>query len=150
MVAEVLEATGLPPARLGLEITESVLMEQGDRPLEVLGLVRGLGVSVILDDFGTGYSSLGYLQKLPIDTVKLDRSFIADLGDGREASAAIVQAVVTMAHALELSVVGEGVETPDQADRLRRLGCAMAQGFWFARPVPEAELNDALARCLRA
>jgi diguanylate cyclase (GGDEF)-like protein/PAS domain S-box-containing protein len=150
MVREVLEETGLPPAGLGLEITETVLMEQGDRPLEVLGLVRALGVSVILDDFGTGYSSLGYLQRLPIDTVKLDRSFIADLTEDGDESAAIVQAVVTMAHALELTVVGEGVETPDQADRLRRLGCAMAQGFWFARPVPMAQLSEALARFVRS
>ena len=140
MVRGVLEATGLPPEGLGLEITETVLMEQGDRPLAVLAAVRELGVSVILDDFGTGYSSLGYLQRLPIDTVKLDRSFIADLGDEGQGSAAIVQAVVTMAHALELSVVGEGVETNAQAERLRRLGCAMAQGFWFARPVPMAQL----------
>ena len=150
IVADVLEVTGLAPSRLGLEITESVLMEQGDRPLEVLSRVRALGVSVILDDFGTGYSSLGYLQRLPIDTVKLDRSFIADLGEDGSEAAAIVQAVVTMAHALELSVVGEGVETPDQADRLRRLGCAMAQGFWFARPVPLAQLADALSRVVNA
>jgi diguanylate cyclase (GGDEF)-like protein len=147
MVAEILERTGLHPAGLGLEITESVLMEQGDRPLRVLRELRQLGVRVILDDFGTGYSSLGYLQELPLDTVKLDRAFIAGLDEpGNESSSAIVSAVVTMAHALELSVVGEGVETPEQAERLRRLGCAMAQGFWFARPEPAPNFATARAR----
>jgi diguanylate cyclase (GGDEF)-like protein len=147
MVAAVLEDTGLEPGGLGLEITESVLMEQGDRPVRVLCELRELGVRVILDDFGTGYSSLGYLKELPLDTVKLDRAFISGLDEpGNESSSAIVSAVVTMAHALELTVVGEGVETSEQADRLRRLGCAMAQGFWFARPEPAPNFATARAR----
>jgi EAL domain-containing protein (putative c-di-GMP-specific phosphodiesterase class I) len=149
VVAGVLRDTGLPASALALEITEGILLEQTDRPLDALAELKQLGVGLILDDFGTGYSSLGYLKRLPIDTVKLDRSFIADLASRKAASSvAIVSAVVRMAHALELSVVGEGVETPEQAGELSKLGCAMAQGYYFARPIGAADLRALLGRPL--
>jgi EAL domain-containing protein (putative c-di-GMP-specific phosphodiesterase class I) len=145
-VAEALRETGLPAHALGLEITETVLIEQADRSLAALEELKALGVGIILDDFGTGYSSLGYLKGLPIDTVKLDRSLIGDLGErATTASAAIVAAVVQMAHALELAVVAEGVETAEQAEELRRLGCGLAQGWHFGRPGPAADLAALLS-----
>jgi predicted signal transduction protein with EAL and GGDEF domain len=148
-VASILEQSGMDPAQLAFEITESILM-QNERPLAALDELRGLGVGIILDDFGTGYSSLGYLQRLPIDTVKLDRAFITGLEDAGSTSTAIVSAVVTMAQALDLTVVGEGVETAEQGERLRRLGCGLAQGFHFGRPAPPETFTALLGGQLQA
>jgi diguanylate cyclase (GGDEF)-like protein/PAS domain S-box-containing protein len=135
-VATVLNATGLEPERLLLEITESVLMEQTEATLEALHSLKRLGVRLVLDDFGTGYSSLSYLERFPIDALKIDRSFVAGLDSG--GSAAIVTAIVSMAHSLDLRVTAEGVETEEQLEQLRRLGCEYAQGFFFGRPGPPA------------
>ena len=139
-VAQALTASGLDPDRLWLEITESVLMEDADTAVDVLGRLRALGVHLCVDDFGTGYSSLAYLRRFPVDALKVDRSFVAGLGKDPEDSA-IVEAVVSMAHSLRLSVVAEGVETDDQLARLRDLGCEPAQGFYFAAPVPATALD---------
>jgi excisionase family DNA binding protein len=117
-------------------------MAEAPSTFAVLQQLRDLGVRVLLDDFGTGYSSLGYLHRFPLDGVKIDRTFATDLGDGR--AVPIVEAVVKMAQALGLDVVAEGVEGVDEARRLRRLGCAVAQGFVFAPPLEGAELEDAL------
>jgi EAL domain-containing protein (putative c-di-GMP-specific phosphodiesterase class I) len=146
-LAAALERAGLAPERLSLEITESVLMEEAEAPMESVRELKRLGVGLILDDFGTGYSSLSYLNRLPIDVVKLDRSFVAPLlGGSARTTAAIVSGVVTMAEALGMTVVAEGIEDPAQVEELRALGCTYAQGFFFARPMPAAELD----RLLRA
>jgi len=133
-VQRILAETGLPPSALQLEITESVLMtdEQSVRP--VLRQIRDLGIRIALDDFGTGYSSLSYLQRFPIDILKIDRAFVADLAKA-EQSKAIVGTITTLARHLRLGVTGEGVETEEQADLLSALGCETAQGYRFARPL---------------
>ena len=140
-VAEVLAASGLEPARLMLEITESVLMDEAEAAVEELHALKDIGVRLVLDDFGTGYSSLSYLERFPIDALKIDRSFVAALDSG--GSAAIVDAIVSMAHSLDLRVTAEGVETEAQIDHLRRIGCEYAQGWYFGRPGPP-ELHDGL------
>jgi diguanylate cyclase len=134
----ILERTGLEPAQLGLEITESALMEEIDSPLETLEALKRVGVRLMLDDFGTGYSSLSYLRSFPIDALKVDRMFVADLDD-QTGDAAILEAVVAMADALGIAVVAEGVETKQQLARLTLLGYDFAQGYYFARPRPAAE-----------
>jgi EAL domain-containing protein (putative c-di-GMP-specific phosphodiesterase class I) len=139
-VGAALEHSRLDPDRLWLEITESVLMEDADTAVAALERLRALGVHLCVDDFGTGYSSLAYLRRFPVDALKVDRSFVAGLGEDPEDSA-IVEAVVSMAHSLRLSVVAEGVETDEQLARLRDLGCELAQGFYFAAPVPPAALD---------
>jgi diguanylate cyclase (GGDEF)-like protein/PAS domain S-box-containing protein len=145
VVAQVLSETGIDPAQLGLEVTESALLGDADAAITVLRDLRALGVRIVIDDFGTGYSSLAYLRRLPVDGVKIDRSFVAGLGSSRE-DAAIVAAVVGMASALELTTIAEGVETRTQLDELVRLGCDVAQGFYFARPAPRQALDALLAQ----
>ncbi len=143
-VAGALRDAGLAPAGLALEITEGVLMGTAPGTLATLWQLRDLGVGLAVDDFGTGYSSLAYLKRFPVDTLKIDRAFVAGLGaDGEDT--AIVGAVVGLAHALGLATVAEGVETADQAAGLRRLGCTLAQGYHFARPLPPAALAALLA-----
>ena len=130
-VAGVLEATGLDPGRLLLEITESLLIDENDTAIDELRALKDLGVKLVLDDFGTGYSSLSYLERFPIDGLKIDRSFVAALDDG---AAPIVDAIVSMAHSLDLMVTAEGVERAHQLAPLRRVGCEYAQGWYFGRP----------------
>jgi diguanylate cyclase (GGDEF)-like protein/PAS domain S-box-containing protein len=143
-VAGVLRVTGLQPRSLSLEITESVLLEESDTLADTLRALRGLGVRLVLDDFGTGYSSLGYLKRLQLDALKIDRSFVDGLGSSQE-DTAIVHAVVGMARALSLGVVAEGVETEAQLAELRRLRCDSAQGYLFSRPLPADEAGAVLA-----
>ena len=142
-VAAVLEATGLPPSSLELEITESTLMDQTERGVTALGRLRDLGVRLVLDDFGTGYSSLSYLRHLPLDTIKIDRSFVMSVDQLADRS--IVEAVVALAHGLGISVVGEGIETTDQLLALRALGCDVGQGFLFAAALPADEATRLVA-----
>ncbi|MBU3824851.1 MAG: EAL domain-containing protein [Candidatus Oceanisphaera merdipullorum] len=137
-VQRVLEASGLAPQLLELEVTEGLLMSDADQVIEQLVALRNLGVSVAIDDFGTGFSSLSYLRQLPINKVKLDRSFIQNIDQNR-ANAAIVQGVITMAHHLGLEVVAEGIETLAEQDDLIGRGCDLLQGFRFSRPVPLAQ-----------
>jgi diguanylate cyclase (GGDEF)-like protein len=135
--------SGLEPSGLTFEITESALMEASPQTLHLLEGLRELGARVAIDDFGTGYSSLSHLRRIPLDVLKLDRSFVDGMGRNPQ-DAAIVVAVVDLAHALGLAVVAEGVETEQQRDQLRLLGCDYAQGFLFGRPVlPEAFLGPA-------
>jgi diguanylate cyclase (GGDEF)-like protein/PAS domain S-box-containing protein len=143
-VAEVARRSGLEPGTLGLEITETVLLEEAEAPMAVLAALRAEGLRLILDDFGTGYSSLSYLKRFELDALKIDRSFVREL-DAGSADATIVQAVVAMARSLRLDVVAEGVETVEQLEQLRRLGCPRAQGYLFSRPLPAAEMAEALA-----
>ena len=135
LVARVLAETGLDPARLNLEITETVLMGDTQANIEILRALKAVGVSLSVDDFGTGYSSLNYLKRFPVDVLKVDRSFVQGLPEDRE-DAAIVAAVIALAHALGLTVVAEGVETAEQREALRAGGCELAQGYLFSRPVP--------------
>jgi diguanylate cyclase (GGDEF)-like protein len=138
-VASVLRDTGLPASRLTLEITESVMMADTTATMARLGSLRGLGVRVAIDDFGTGYSSLGYLRRFPLDAVKIDRSFVEDVTEGTR-QAALVHAILELCRTLELDTVAEGVETREQAVRLTELGCELAQGFLFGRPMTGTEL----------
>jgi diguanylate cyclase (GGDEF)-like protein len=138
-----LQRTALDADALELEITESVLMDQSDAGVRALRDLRGLGVRLVLDDFGTGYSSLSYLKHLPLDTIKIDRSFVAGIEGAADHS--IVDAVIALAHGLGIGVVAEGIETDEQHERLRDLGCDYGQGYLFSRPVP-AEGTAALLR----
>ena len=140
MVADTLAESGLPAARLSLELTESALIEDAESTLATLSALKDLGVHLELDDFGTGYSSLTYARRFPIDALKIDRSFIDGLGRNHEDSA-IVSAVISMGRALGRNVVAEGVETEEQVRQLRIMGCRLAQGYLFSRPVPA---DDAL------
>jgi diguanylate cyclase (GGDEF)-like protein/PAS domain S-box-containing protein len=133
-VSEALVNSGLPPEALELEITESSIMEDPNQALALLQALKGLGVELSVDDFGTGYSSLAYLKRFPIDRLKIDRSFIAGIETDSDA-AAIVEAIVAMAHKLKLRALAEGVETPAQRDFLATLGCDEAQGYLFGRPI---------------
>ena len=147
-VAAALSTSGLRADRLTLEITEGVLMADTTATIDRLGSLRGLGVRVAIDDFGTGYSSLGYLRRLPLDAVKIDRSFIEGITEGTR-QAALVKAIVALCRTLELDTVAEGVETQDQAVRLVELGCELAQGFHFGRPMPADDLARRLTSWAR-
>jgi diguanylate cyclase (GGDEF)-like protein len=132
-----LQDTGLAPGRLGLELTEQVLVGDVEMTLRTLGDLKQLGVKLLLDDFGTGYSSLSHLKRFPIDIVKIDRSFIDGVGTGGIAGdAAIVSAIVGMSWATGKQVIPEGIETADQVEALRRMGCSVGQGYFFAKPAP--------------
>ena len=138
-VRDALATTGLPPGSLTLEVTESALMRDTSAAAEVLSALRSLGVLLAIDDFGTGYSSLAQLRRLTLDTLKIDRSFITGIADSRDA-AAIVTSIIAMAHAVDLTVVAEGVETAEELALLRELGCDQAQGYHLGRPLAAAEL----------
>ena len=141
VVEEALDRSGLDPANLVLEITESVLLEDVDTPKDTLRAVKDLGVRLVLDDFGTGYSSLAYLRRFPIDGLKIDRRFIAAM-DTSTQDRTIVEAIIKMAAGLQIGVVAEGVETVEQAASLVRLGCVHAQGFYYARPMPSDDVAE--------
>ena len=143
LVTSSLAESGLPPDALWLEITESVLMDEAASTLDTLRALRRLGVHLAIDDFGTGYSSLSYLKRFDVDVLKIDRSFVDGLGIDQE-DEAIVTAVVSLAHALGLSVTAEGVETNRQLAGLRRLGCDAVQGYLLGRPLPPEDLITAL------
>ncbi|HWM43111.1 MAG TPA: EAL domain-containing protein [Burkholderiales bacterium] len=133
VVARALKETGLPPRLLELEITESTAMQQTDATLRTLKKLKQLGVSIAIDDFGTGYSSLSYLRRFPVDKVKIDRSFVAEVPGNRD-QGAIVSAIIALAHALQIRVVAEGVETEAQREFLKSCGCDFIQGFLVGRP----------------
>ena len=137
LVAEVLADSALAPSRLSLEITETVLMEDVPSSESTLDELKRLGVRIAIDDFGTGYSSLRYLRRLPIDVLKIDRSFVAVLGQN-SADTAIVNAVLGLARSLGMRTVAEGVERPDQATMVTDIGCEFAQGFLWSQPLPPA------------
>ncbi|MFI0470545.1 EAL domain-containing protein [Saccharopolyspora sp. 5N102] len=140
-VHEALAEAGLPASAVCLEVTESALMHDPTAAAQVLSDLRRLGVRLAIDDFGTGYSSLAQLQRLPLDALKIDRSFITGIDENPDAEA-IVSSIIAMAHAVKLTVVAEGVETAQQLDLLRRLGCDQAQGFYIGKPTPIEQLLD--------
>jgi EAL domain-containing protein (putative c-di-GMP-specific phosphodiesterase class I)/CheY-like chemotaxis protein len=144
VVATALSASGAEPGSLCIELTEAFLMDDTEGAVVILKALAALGVVLSIDDFGTGYSSLSRLKRFPMHELKIDKSFVEGLGRNTD-DTAIVSAVVAMAHALDLSVVAEGVETVDQLDQLRVLGCEQAQGYYLARPGPPDNI-DALLR----
>jgi len=142
-IADALGSSGLPPAYLELEITESMIMQNAERAIEILQRFRDMGTLVSIDDFGTGYSSLGYLKQFPIDSLKIDRSFVRDVPhDGDDV--AITQAIIAMAHSLHLKVIAEGVESEEQLAFLRRQGCDQIQGYLISAPLPADEFERLL------
>jgi EAL domain-containing protein (putative c-di-GMP-specific phosphodiesterase class I) len=143
-VKRVLAHTGLSPDQLGLELTETTLMHEAEPAIALLESLHELGVALALDDFGTGYSSLSYLHRFPVDVLKVDRSFVMNLGRDPRTST-IVNGVTAMAHALGMVVVAEGVEASDQLATLRALGCDVAQGNFLAPAMPREALGDLLA-----
>ena len=140
VVKRALAESGLPPTRLELEITESVLLQHNETNLEVLHQLRKLGISIVLDDFGTGYSSMGYLLSFPFDRIKIDRKFVSEV-TLRNECVAIVSAVAGLARSLNITTTAEGVETREQLVLLRAAGCTHAQGYLFGRPCPKSEMQ---------
>ena len=144
-VTSALAESGLPPSRLELEITETVLLDDGAGNLALLHQLRQLGVRISMDDFGTGYSSLSYLRSFPFDKIKIDRSFVRDLSDAGE-SRAILRAVASLGSSLSIETTAEGVENSEQLEKIRAEGCTEVQGFYFSPPRPAAELAELLSR----
>ncbi|MCA1847199.1 MAG: bifunctional diguanylate cyclase/phosphodiesterase, partial [Actinobacteria bacterium] len=143
-IADVLDKTGVDPAQLSVEVTESVMMEDVDSATLMTRKLKGLGLNLAIDDFGTGYSSLSYLKRFPVDYVKIDRSFVMDLGESNVDSE-IVRAVIRLASAIGMRTVAEGVETEHQLRQLRAMGCPLVQGYYLARPQPAAAIEAMLA-----
>jgi diguanylate cyclase (GGDEF)-like protein len=146
-VRAVLAGSGVDPTSLVLEITESVLMQHTEVMLERLGELKRLGLSLAIDDFGTGYSSLGYLQRFPIDILKIDKAFVDAVRDG-DGDPALARAVIALGDSLGLQTVAEGIERAEQAEGLRRLGCQLGQGYHFARPLTPAAFDELLRRAV--
>ncbi len=140
MIRAAIERHGLEPGNIEIELTESMVMSDPDRAIRVLGKLRSTGFTVAIDDFGTGYSSLAYLKRLPIDTLKIDRTFVLD-ADADEEDAEICRTIIGLGNSLHLNIVAEGVETARQAECLAEWGCLMAQGYFFARPMPAGEFE---------
>jgi EAL domain-containing protein (putative c-di-GMP-specific phosphodiesterase class I) len=144
-IDNILQETHLSADDLKLEITESVIMENDRSAASTLSRLRDMGIHLCTDDFGTGYSSLSYLHRFPIDTLKIDRSFVSRMGvDGKDTE--IVGAIITMAHGLDIEVVAEGVETAEQLTHLRRLQCEQGQGYYFSKPLDSQSLETLLSR----
>jgi len=144
-VSEALRASGLSPQLLELELTESLLVENVEHAMGVMGRLKAIGTALSIDDFGTGYSSLGYLKRFPIDSLKIDRSFVRDIATSPK-DAAIVKAISALARSLGLGLTAEGVEEPWQVEFLRARHCTEMQGFLFSRPLPVEALREALGR----
>ena len=144
-VQSALRQSGMPADRLELEITEDVLIKDTERTLAVLKTLKHLGVHIAMDDFGTGYSSLGYLRRFPFDKIKIDRSFIADLSDSKDAQA-IVRAIISLGRALGIHINAEGVETVEQATALQIEGCQEVQGYFYGMPMAKADTEELFRR----
>jgi diguanylate cyclase (GGDEF)-like protein/PAS domain S-box-containing protein len=144
-VRDALRSSGLPPSRLVLEITESLMIDNVDLAIERLGALRRLGVRIALDDFGTGYSSLDYIRRLPISVLKIDKHFV-DSVDGDDKDSEITAAIIELARLIDVDCVAEGVERPEQRERLQQLGCGYGQGFLMARPMSPAALQELFQR----
>jgi EAL domain-containing protein (putative c-di-GMP-specific phosphodiesterase class I) len=139
VVPEILAETGLDPNYLELELTESVMLRQFDETAKILLTLREMGITIAMDDFGTGFSSLSYLKRMPIDSLKIDRSFVRDVPKDRD-DCEIVSAIIGMAHNLNLKAVAEGVEDVEQVEFLRSKGCDEIQGYLINRPLPAHEI----------
>jgi EAL domain-containing protein (putative c-di-GMP-specific phosphodiesterase class I) len=145
---EIVQVTGIEPGSIKIEITESEMMENPKAVSDILHQLKQHDIDVCLDDFGTGYSSLSYLQQLPITFIKIDQSFVRRLG-GEDDALAIVKTILVLAHQLGRRVIAEGVETSEHLNILRSLGCEYAQGYLFAKPLPEAEVRNLLTASRR-
>jgi EAL domain-containing protein (putative c-di-GMP-specific phosphodiesterase class I) len=139
----ILKDLRFPTERLKLEITESAVMLNLDKALEILQRLRGAGIRLAMDDFGTGYSSLSYLSRMPLDTLKIDRAFVCRIGQSGPGED-ILRTIATLSHALSMDVVAEGVETTQQAEFLQKIGCEYGQGYLFAKPLPAEEAQELL------
>jgi diguanylate cyclase (GGDEF)-like protein len=144
-IVKVLAETNFDPSCLELELTETTVMHNAERAVAVLGQLKEMGIRIAIDDFGTGYSSLAYLKRFPINSLKIDRSFVGDVPHD-PGNTAITQAIIAMAHSLDLKVTAEGVETAEQVHFLREHGCEEMQGFYFSRPLPVAEATAMLKK----
>jgi len=142
-IRQIIEETGIQPSSLRLELTESVTMANAERAIKILESLRDLGIRISIDDFGTGYSSLSYLHRLPLDVLKIDRSFVTQMDDANE-GLQIVNTIMHLAQNLDMEVIAEGVETEAHVKKLRSLGCANGQGYFFSRPVPAGEIHKLL------
>ena len=139
MVREALATSKLPPHRLELEITESLLIERPDEVVEKLAELKALGVTIAMDDFGTGYSSLSYLLKFPFDKIKIDKSFVRASSEDMVARD-ILRSIASLGNTLKIEITAEGVETQEQVDFLRGIACSQLQGYYFAKPLDEVDL----------
>jgi len=146
-LVQVLEQYNIPPQSIKLELTENTLMEYSQEAAAVLAQLRNYGIQIVLDDFGVGYSSLSYLIQLPIDQIKIDRNFIIQI-DQNHHSQAIVNAIVNLARGLHLEVVAEGLETVEQVERMRMVGCDYGQGYLLGQPLPTEEASQFLQRAM--
>ena len=142
-VKEIIEQSTLPAGSLELELTEGLLMNNKDEIITILDKFREMGIKISIDDFGTGYSSLSYLKRFPLDYLKIDRSFVMDIGHDTD-DEAITSAIIAMAHSLNLKVIAEGVENEQQLEFLQRQGCNQYQGYYFSPPVPAEEMINYL------
>jgi diguanylate cyclase (GGDEF)-like protein/PAS domain S-box-containing protein len=145
MITSIIQETGVNPMNLELEFTESVIMENVDNTIEIFQKLKDMGIQLSIDDFGTGYSSLNYLKHFPVDRIKIDKSFVADV-NRNDSDAAIIEAIVSMAQSLSLRVVAEGVENSDQLHSLAKLGCDEVQGFYLAMPMHAEDLAENLGK----
>jgi EAL domain-containing protein (putative c-di-GMP-specific phosphodiesterase class I) len=145
MLTGIIHETGVDPRNLELEFTESVIMDNVDNTIQIFGKLKEMGIQLSIDDFGTGYSSLNYLKHFPVDRIKIDKSFVADV-NRKESDAAIIEAIVSMAQSLSLRVVAEGVENSDQLHSLSKLGCDEVQGFYLAMPMHAEALEEKLGK----
>ena len=140
-IKDILNNTGLPPDHLKLEITETALMEDVEETVRHVNRLRDFGLQIVIDDFGTGYSSLSYLQRLPIDTLKVDRSFVARIQNTPDGNRNIVEAIISLAHRLEMIVVAEGVENQEQYAILLDMNCQYGQGYLFSKPIASEDVD---------
>ena len=145
-IKEILSRTGLPPEQLKLEITETALMQDADETIRLVHRLKDYGLSLVIDDFGTGYSSLSYLQRLPIDTLKVDRSFVSRIKTEPDGNRNIVEAIISLAHRLNMVVVAEGVETEEQLAILMDMNCQFGQGFLFSSPLSKPNVDELIER----
>lgn len=143
LVKTVLQETGLPPTYLELEITESIIMNDVEKAIRIMREFNQMGISISIDDFGTGYSSLNYLKQFPINTLKIDQSFMRDIPEDNH-NTAITTAIISLAKSLNLKVIAEGVETDRQLAFLQEQKCDEIQGYWFSPPIPKADFSKRL------
>jgi diguanylate cyclase (GGDEF)-like protein/PAS domain S-box-containing protein len=148
-IKEILNKTGMPPEQLKLEITETALMEDADETIRLVHHLKDLGLKLVIDDFGTGYSSLSYLQRLPIDTLKVDRSFVSRIQSEPDGNRNIVEAIISLAHRLDMIVVAEGVETEKQLAILQEMNCQLGQGYLFSKPLSKPKVDELIKNILK-
>jgi EAL domain-containing protein (putative c-di-GMP-specific phosphodiesterase class I) len=148
-IKQILDKTGMPPEQLKLEITETALMEDADETIRLVHRLKDFGLKLVIDDFGTGYSSLSYLQRLPIETLKVDRSFVSRISTETDGNRNIVEAIISLAHRLDMIVVAEGVETEEQFAILLEMNCQLGQGYLFSKPLSKPKVDELIENMLQ-